>query len=608
MFPTLPLISESQPFVLLDDARALGAADARLFRNPVEIIRADSLDAVLPELDRLDLALSHGALAAGYIAYGASAAFHPRWQDTAEQATKANGPLLWFGVFDQMERVPAADVPGLLPDPAGAWLGLVQPHIDVDEYRAALDCVIDYIRAGDIYQANLTFAARVAVHGHPLAAYAALRRAAQAGYGGVVYTGDQWHVSASPELFFSLRDDHLITKPMKGTARRGSDAVSDAAAVAALQSDPKQRAENLMIVDLLRNDVSRIAMPGSVAVPDLFRVETYPTIHQMISVVEAQRRPKVTFAETIHALFPCGSITGAPKYRAMEIIGEVEAQPRALYTGSIGYAQGQDEAAFNVAIRTLSFSASDDPAGPHIAQLGLGSGIVADSRLWPEWDECLAKGDFVRRAASYTIGNFDLIETMAFDPAVGIARLDLHLARMATSAAAFDFSFDRHRIRNELQAATFRRRDAAKIRLLLSVRGSVAIEVQELPETPATSVPVSLCPLPVEASDIRLRHKTSNRTFYDDARLAAPGSWDVVFHLPDGQLTEGSFTCLFVERDGMLLTPPASLGLLPGVLRADLIAQGKAVEAALTADDLTGGFWLGNSLRGLVRADLIDKK
>ncbi len=393
-----PLSTETQPFVLLDDARATGAADARLFRKPRSIIQTATLSAVGNALIAVDAAIDAGHMVAGYIAYESGYALDHHGMPPPMQAA-ASAPLVWFGVFDTVERVPSHVVPSLLPDPADASLDAPEPQCDFADYASAIGAVLDYIQAGDIYQANLTFAAAVPVHGHPLAAYTRLRARAQAGYGGVVYTGDHWHLSASPELFFSLRGDQLVAKPMKGTARRGDTPDADAAIVHSLAHDPKQRAENLMIVDLLRNDLSRIAVPGSVRVPELFRVETYPTIHQMISVIIAQRRSGISLGDILRHIFPCGSITGAPKLRAMEIIAEVEAAPRGLYTGSIGYAASQDDAAFNVAIRTLSMPAAlpDDlpDIGPRLANLGLGSGIVADSVAQAEWDECLAKGGFV---------------------------------------------------------------------------------------------------------------------------------------------------------------------------------------------------------------------
>jgi para-aminobenzoate synthetase/4-amino-4-deoxychorismate lyase len=287
-------------------------------------------------------------------------------------------------------------------------------------------------------------------------------------------------------------------------------------------------------------------------------------------------------------------VTGAPKIRAMEIIAELEREQRGPYTGSIGRLAPDGSAAFNVAIRTLAL---EDGAG--VARIGLGSGIVADSVASDEWRECLAKGEFVA-----TVRRFDLIETMRFDPHEGIAELDRHLARMKRSAATFGFAFDRHHARNELQAATFFLREKRKLRLLLSSSGALSIEARPLPGAPEGTVEVALAPCPVEREDFRLRHKTSDRRFYDRAREAA-GAFEVIFVDGEGFLTEGSFTNLFVERDGKLLTPPLARGLLPGVLREALLESGRAEEADLRPEDLEGGFCIGNAVRGLIAARLI---
>jgi len=584
---TLP--APPTPFVLLDDARDQGAADARLYAGPQRIIVARAPSEMRAALEAVRRGVAEGLNAAGFLAYDAGSALEPR---LAAIETPAQGaPLLWFGLFDGWRTIAPADVPALLPDPAGAWAGPPQPAIERADYDDAFAEVQALIAAGDIYQANLTFQSRVTTVGHPLALYAGLRERARAGYGGVVFTGAQWLLSLSPELFFALRDGRLTTRPMKGTAVRGADAAADAAAVMALRDDPKQRAENLMIVDLLRNDLSRVAEAGSVAVPALFSIETYPTVHQMTSTVTAQLAAGRTAVDVIAAIFPCGSITGAPKIRAMEVIDAVELAPRGVYTGSIGRVDAAGDAAFNVAIRTLCMDEGKDGA-----TLGLGSGIVADSQNVPEWRECLAKGGFVASRA-----RFDLIETMAFDPVQGIPLIDRHLTRLKESARALGFQCDRHALRNELQAATFRLREGAKVRVLLARDGGSAIEIRPLPPTPAGPVTVALAQLPVAVADFRLRHKTTARRFHDAARRAS-GAFEVVFVDDEGFLTEGSFTSLFVARDGLLLTPPLARGLLPGVLRAELIATGRAIEADLRAEDLAGGVLIGNAVRGLIEA------
>lgn len=582
------VIRRDRPFVLLDDARVTGAAPARLYRAPVDMVEARAIADVAPALERLRAARNRGLHAAGYMAYEAAAAVEPAVGDPPATRT----PLLWFGLFDGYEQIGADAIAARLPDPASAWLGTPQPDIDRDAYAARFDRVRALIDAGDLYQANLSFRTRVPLAGDPLGAYARLRDRARAGYGAVVWTGRDWLLSLSPELFFALDGGRLTTRPMKGTARRGATPDEDRARAAALHDDPKQRAENLMIVDLLRNDLSRVAEPASVTVPDLFAVETYPTLHTMTSTVAATLAADQDAIDVLTALFPCGSITGAPKIRAIEALREIESTstPRGPYTGAVGRLDATGGAMFNVAIRTLVIEEGADHA-----ILGVGGGIVADSCMTGEWDEALAKAAFVTADAT----PFDLVETMAFDPVEGLLRLERHLARMKASATALGFAFDRHGARNELQAATFRLRAARRIRLLLARSGAVAIEVAPMPESPDGPVAVTIAPLPVTPGDVRLRHKTSDRAFYDAARVG----FETVFEV-DGQLTEGSFTNLFVERDGVLLTPPLSAGLLPGVLRADLIDSGRAVEAPLTRSDLANGFFVGNALRGLIPAIL----
>lgn len=581
------LARQTSPFVLLDDARD-GGAPARLYRDPLRIVEARSVAAVATALEAVRAATRAGLHAAGFVSYDAAPAF--------EAALSGEGagelPLLWFGLFSDFTAIAAGDVQALFPDPAGAWIATPERAIDRAAYGAAFDAVQARIAAGTLYQANLTYRATAAVLGDPLSLYARLRGSARAGYGALIDTGAAHVLSLSPELFFALDGDTLTCRPMKGTARRGATLDADRHAAAQLARDPKQRAENLMIVDLMRNDLARVAVAGSVAVPELFAVETYPTVHQLVSTVTATRRADADAVDVLAALFPCGSITGAPKIAAMQAIGEIETGARGLYTGAIGRFDPSGDAMFNVAIRTLTW-----PRGAAVASLGAGGGIVADSHVDEEWDEARAKTDFVTRDAP----SFDLIETMAFDPQRGIALLDRHIARLSASARAFGFAFDRHAARNELQAAMFRLNGARRVRLLLSPGGAIAIETAPLPPLAEQPVTVAIVPLPVETADIRLRHKTSDRAFYDDARWASD-AFDVLFERPDGALTEGSFTSLFVPRGDVLLTPPLADGLLPGVLRAELLASGRAIEQRLTAADLTQEFYVGNAVRGLIRA------
>ena len=591
-----PVIDATCPFVLLDDASAAGTAPARLYRDPVEIVETRDPQAVRACLERLARAADEGLHAAGFLAYEAGHALEEKLAPLCVRPGEGDLPLLWFGLFDGVEELARDDVEALLPDPGIAGAAPPVPLITREDYGAVLAAAKEHILAGDIYQANLTFQAEVPFWGEPLQLYAALRLRSRAGWGGALFTGAHWLLSFSPELFFTLADGRLTARPMKGTAARHADPAQDAEAARELQADEKQRAENLMIVDLLRNDLSRVAEAGSVRVDTLFAVETYPTVHQMTSTIGARLEPGRSIADILDAIFPCGSITGAPKIRAMEILAELEPGPRRAYTGSIGRVAPDGEASFNVAIRTLMFG-----AGERRARLGLGSAVVADSRADEEWAECLAKGAFVSEGTS----RFDLIETMIFDPGEGILNLERHIARMKASADALGFAFDRHHARNELQAATFRFREPRKLRLLLSRSGAIAIETCDPPEEPAEPVEVALAPLALSPGDFRLLHKTSARDFYDEARVKA-GTFEVVFVDPEGFLTQGSFTNLFVDRGDMLLTPPIGRGVLPGVYRDQLIAERRAVEADLRPEDLRDGFLVGNAVRGLIEARLKD--
>lgn len=585
------MIDARTPFVLLDDARQTGASPARLYAKPVRTLVANDAAELAALFDTLAGAKAEGLHSAGYLAYEAGFALEPKLADRLE-GRALPAPLAWFGLFERYDEIDAKAVPALLPDPAGAWMGELTPKVAQGDYEAAFDAVERYITDGDIYQANLTFRAHAPYAGNPLALYAAIRPRAAAGYGGLVWTGEQWFLSFSPELFLALKDGRITAKPMKGTAPRLADPVADAAIAAELRTDPKQRAENLMIVDLLRNDLSRVAQSGTVEVPELFAVESYPTVHQMTSTVIARLPDGQGAVDLIRAIFPCGSITGAPKIRAMEIIDEIETAPRGIYCGSIGRIDASGDAAFNVAIRTFHLNEAEKRVS-----VGLGSGVVADSAADAEWAECLAKGEFARVSGR----NFDLIETMRFEPDSGIARLELHLDRMKASARSLDFAFDRHEARNRLHAATFHLTEQVKLRLMASRGGALAIEVRPLPSQGSAQWSVAVEPLPVDPQDFRVAHKTSDRSFYDDARRAS-GADEVLFTDPDGFLTEGSITSIFVERDGKLLTPPLSRGLLPSVLRRELIESGQAIEADLRPDDLGETFLLGNSLRGLFQA------
>lgn len=507
--------------------------------------------------------------------------------------------MLWFGLF---EAPPRRVAPAELDQ---SFAALCPPPLDdltfgLDEagHAAAVQHVLDYLHAGDAYQVNLTFPIRFRYHGDPLALYGALRASQPVAHGGMVATGEATILSVSPELFIETAGGRAVTRPMKGTAARGVDAQADAAARVALLADPKQRAENLMIVDLLRNDLSRISEQGSVTVPTLFSVETYPGFHALTSTVTSTLRPGLSLLERLQALFPCGSVTGTPKLRAMEIIRELEAAPREVYTGSIGMIAPSGDFGFNVAIRTATLL--PDGAGVY----GVGGGIVVDSRPAEEYAECRLKARVLTDLAE----DYGLIETLRWSG--GYVRLPLHLERLTASAAALGFRFDREQALRQFgeAEASFPAGEDRRVRCELRHDGTLQITTAPMPPAADRARRIAVAGERVDAGDPFLRHKTTRRAVYDRAfaEATSQGCDDALLLNRQGFVTETSRSTIFVERSGLLLTPPLEHGLLPGVLRRELIETGTAREAPLRLEDLVQAecWFVGSSLRGLQIAQL----
>jgi para-aminobenzoate synthetase/4-amino-4-deoxychorismate lyase len=547
----------------------LDGGPRRVFSAPLEVIRADTAAQVPQALTAMAAALAQGHHVAGWLDYELGYALEPRLRPPAP------GPLLRLGVF----KAPRPDAPALT---GRAYAGPLSPEWDDAAYGRRFARVKDYIAAGDIYQANLSFRARFSFLGDALALYENLRASSVAPHCGFVDDDERQIVSLSPELFFDLEADGAITvRPMKGTLARGGN---DAEEQSRLANSVKDRAENLMIVDLIRNDLSRIAEGGSVEVRDLFKVETYPTLHAMVSTVVAKKRADAGLADILRALFPCGSVTGAPKIRAMEILRQLESSPRGAYCGAVGHFAPDGSARFNVAIRTLTITGDR-------GELGIGGGVVQDSRMDSEYAECLLKARFFDANRK----PLTLIETLRHE--AGFVRLEPHLARMAASAQALGFRFSQIAARAALDAAVEGRTGALRVRLTLNEAGQHQATAHDLPPNPSHWT-YGLSPEPTHSSDRLLYHKTSRRELYDQDH---PGCDEMLFCNERGELTEGARSNIFVRRDGILLTPPREAGLLPGILRAEFIAHGEAREATLMPDDLKGEVWLGNSLRGLIR-------
>jgi para-aminobenzoate synthetase/4-amino-4-deoxychorismate lyase len=582
------------PFVLLEDRG--GAGQALLFADPLEIIEADEPSGIAGAFARIEAGLARGLHAAGFLSYELGYAFEPRL--AGQLPSQRSLPLLWFGLFEAPRSVePAAldrDFAALCPPP----LEDLTFGLDEAGHAAAVQRVLDYLRAGDAYQVNLTFPIRFRYPGDPLALYGALRASQPVAHGGLIATGEASILSVSPELFIATAGGHATTRPMKGTAARGVDAQADEVAKASLRADPKQRAENLMIVDLLRNDLSRVSEQGSVEVPALFSVETYPGFHTLTSTVTSRLRHGLSLLEQMQALFPCGSVTGAPKLRAMEIIRELEAAPREIYTGSIGTIAPNGDLSFNVAIRTATLL----PGGAGV--YGVGGGIVVDSRPAEEYAECRLKA----RVLTDLAGDYGLIETLCWSG--GYVRLRLHIERLAASASALGFRFDRERVLAQLNEAeaSFLVGEERRIRCELRRDGMLQMTTAPMPSAADTALRIAVASQRVDAGDPFLRHKTTRRAIYERAfaEAASQDCDDSLLLNRQGFVTETSRSNIFVEHDGVLLTPPLEHGLLPGVLRRELMESGDAREAPLRLDDLrqAGRWFVGNSLRGLQRAEI----
>jgi para-aminobenzoate synthetase/4-amino-4-deoxychorismate lyase len=583
--------------VLLDDSTP---SKERLvaFEHPVRIVTADALADVPEALAAVEAARRAGKYAAGYFAYELGYALELKLHGLVPEGSRK--PLLWFGLFDDAKTFEGAAASQLLESLARgrAFASPLAHEWSREAYRARFARVHALIEAGDIYQANLTFRSRFAFTGDAFAFYRDLRANSLASYGAYVDDGSRKILSFSPELFFEISGDRIAARPMKGTAARGADRKADEVLRSRLATSGKDRAENLMIVDLIRNDLGRIAETGSVDVGKLFAIETYPTLHQLVSTVTARLRSYTSVADVVRALFPCGSITGAPKIRAMEIIRELEESPRGVYCGAIGYFAPDGGARFSVAIRTITIEGER-------GELGVGGGVVYDSDADAEYDECLLKAAYFERART----SLGLIETMRARVGEGIVRRDLHLARLQRSAERLGLQFDRGRICAALDAAVSVQESDLRVRLELSEDGSVAVTASNLPshERPWR---FAISPLRVESADALSRHKTTWRKHFDgeQRRLAElTGCDEVVFLNKEGDVVEGSRTNVFVRRGDKLITPPLSVGCLDGCLRRALIDSGEAVEERVPVGALAEcQVLLGNSLRGLIPASLVE--
>lgn len=613
----VPADSSSACFALLDDSDASTVdARSRLYSMHVGTLVCRSLDQLPAMLRQMQQALQQGQFAVSLFSYELGAAMHGIAPHAAPSGAMTP-PLAEILLFDRCEKLSAEQVSAWLaqyesPSPAG--IANVHPDIAEAAFDSALARIHDYIAAGDTYQVNYTYRLRFDAYGSAHALYRRLRERQPVPYGALIALPDGRAVlSLSPELFVRHDAGLLTVRPMKGTAAASGDAQHDAAATLALAADPKNRAENLMIVDLLRNDLGRIAEVGSVVVDKLFEVQRYSSVLQMTSTVHAQLRDGIALPEIFEALYPCGSITGAPKHRTMQIIRELEANPRGIYTGALGWfdppqpTQAVGNFCLSVPIRSLHLQAQDERQIRR-GEMGVGAGIVHDSVAVAEYEECRIKAGFLIDMPA----EFELFETIHATRADGCRYLDRHLRRLQSSAKYFGFAFDEDKIRAALHDACAQFSEATPYRLRLALHADGECVIQTAALSAITGpVKILLAKTPTDAGDIFLRHKTTIRSSYDAAWSAAEqqGAFDQLFCNREGQLTEGGRSTVFIKLAGHWYTPPLSVGVLPGVMRAVLLEDTvwNAEEKVLTLSDLRKAdeIMVCNALRGVLPATIV---
>ena len=591
--------------VILESARGTGAS-SRLFLSPIEILTAwdrPGLDALF---DRIESSVQSGQFAAGYFGYECGGCFEPR---AVLQPVASGTPLAWMGVYARChvfdhtagafrDGMPAALYETAQARPAAvASVTEVQFGLDESTYASRIEAIHELIRAGDVYQLNFTFPIQFKIDVSAASVYATLRGRQPVDYGAFLNCGSGRSVlSFSPELFFRIHEGTLrrriVTRPMKGTAPRGRTNAEDRAAAEWLRNDAKNRSENVMIVDLLRNDLGRLCAFGSVNVDELFAVERHPSLWQMTSTVSGNLRADVIYRDIFRALFPSGSVTGAPKLRAMQLLAELEPEPRGIYTGAIGFFS-REETVFNVAIRTIELNGTD-------GCMGVGSGIVIDSVASDEYQECVLKASFLTNAPQ----PFKLIETMLWDS--GYPLLELHLDRLEDSAKYFGFPCDRGTVKATLlRIAEPFEATPHRVRLTLAADGEIHIE-HGLVAREESSEPlrVFIAAQRTDGAHRFLFHKTTNRDLYVDAGIVArrSGYADAIFLNHAGQVTEGAASNIFMEMEGRWFTPPLECGVLPGVYRRHLLATRPEIEERiLTREDLKAAdrVYISNAVSGL---------
>ena len=555
------------------------------FAKPHRIIVASRLQDILPSLREIEDEVNlNGWHAAGFLSYESAPAFDP-----AHQTHPSTGfPLLWFGLYPE-PRITSLPDPAS-PKPALTW----SPTTERGIYNSAIEKIKGHIANGRTYQVNYTMRLQTDFNADPWNFFLHLAQG-QNNHAAYIDTGRYVICSASPELFFQLDGETITCRPMKGTMRRGRTTLEDVRQAQWLKESEKNRAENVMIVDMIRNDLGRIAKTGSVHVPELFATEKYPTLWQMTSTVQAKTNASLT--KIFGALFPCASITGAPKVSTMQIITDLESTPRNIYTGSIGYIAPKRKAKFNVAIRTILVDRES-----HTAEYGVGGGIVWDSTSADEYEEALLKA----RVLTESPPQFSLLETMLWMPEEGFFLLEKHIARLLDSAGYFGFAVSNERLEHVLNDLAAGFTSPQRVRVLLDKHGNIETEHKSF-HSMTNPFTVRLAIQPVNSHDVFLYHKTTHRTVYENVLKDFSDSDDVLLFNERGELTEFTIGNLVVELNGKLYTPPISCGLLAGTFREYLLETGQVEERIIRLDELNNcaKMFLVNSVRKWQRVQLI---
>jgi para-aminobenzoate synthetase / 4-amino-4-deoxychorismate lyase len=556
------------------------------FAKPTKIVTTTNVDEVQAALYEVEqLVFNNNLYAAGFLSYEAAPAFDKAFHVIPTK----DFPLLWFGLY----RKPSIFS---LPKPVNEFPHLIwKPTVEKEKYNAAIETIKERIAEGRTYQVNYTMRLRAGFNGDAWNFFLHLVQN-QNKFAAYVDTGRYIICSASPELFFELDSEDICGRPMKGTVNRGRTTSEDKKQADWLQNSIKNRAENVMIVDMVRNDLGRVAEIGSVKVPELFSIERYPTLFQMTSTVTAKTR--ASFSEIMSALFPCAFITGAPKVSTMNIIAELDTTPRRIYTGSIGYITPKRKAQFNVAIRTALIDKQQEQI-----EYGVGGGIVWDSTSADEYSEALLKA----RVLIERPKKFSLIETMLWTPKEGYYLCDEHILRMEDSAHYFDFEFSREKLENYLDKLALKFSSPKRVRILLNRRGELTEEVKDITDSTSPLFKASLAKRPVDSQKVFLFHKTTRRKIYQDALKAAPGCDDVLLFNEKNELTEFTIGNLVVELNGGLVTPRIECGLLAGTFWSHLLDTNQVSERIIMKDDLAKcqKVYLVNSVRKWVEVEII---